>query len=85
MEEEHPEAAREIEKEIRAANEQLARIEIAKEAGRTPDVAPPRLPEGFIPPHIRGMSEQGLRDFLDRRTRDLEHAQSGWQRTETER
>jgi len=81
VEEDFPERAADIEEEIRAANEELARREIAEEAGLGPDIAPPRLPEGFIPPFLRGMREKGLRDFVDRRTRDLEHAQSGWERT----
>lgn len=85
MEEEHPEAVREIEKEIRAVNEQIARLDIEREAGLGPDIAPPRLPEFVIPPHLRQMSREGLERHLDRLTRDLESAQSGWERTEGER
>lgn len=78
MEEEHPQAAEEIEREIRAVNEQMARLEIARESGRGPDPAPPRIPGGFIPPHIRSMTYDALEEHLDRLTRDLEAAQSGW-------
>lgn len=78
VEEEYPEAAREIEEELRAATEQLARIEVAREAGLGPDTAPPRLPEGFIPLHIRQMSHDALDEHITRLTRDLEAAQSGW-------
>jgi len=83
MEEKHPRAAEEIEEEIRLVNEQIARIEVSREAGN-PSGAPPRLPDIYIPPHIRSMSLEGLSDHLDRLTRDLEQAQSGWQ-TEVER
>lgn len=77
MKEKHPQAAEEIEKEIRATNEQIARIEVSREAGDPPG-APPRLPGFFIPEHIRSMSREALEEHLDRLTRDLEHAQSGW-------
>ncbi|UPW01631.1 hypothetical protein M0R88_05895 [Halorussus gelatinilyticus] len=77
MEEEHPEAAREIEEEIRLVNEQIARIEVSREAGN-PSGAPPRLPDIYIPSHIRRMSLDALESHLDRLTRDLEQAQSGW-------
>lgn len=79
MEYVNPDAVEELEREIRLVNEELARREVAQEAGRNPDVAPPRLPEGVIPPRLRCMSREGLDNHLTRITRDLEAAESGWQ------
>lgn len=79
MEYEAPEEVERLEKEIRLINEELARRDIEREAGRNPDVAPPRLPEGVIPLRLRSMSREGLDSLLTRLTKDLEHAQSGWE------
>lgn len=79
MADENPDEVERLEEEIRWANEELARREIQREAGRRPDYMPPRLPDASIPPHIRAMSTESLDAFLTRRTRDLEDAQFGWE------
>jgi len=74
---EAPDEVDRLEEEIRLINEEMARRDIQRNA-RRPDVTPPRLPDGVIPAHIRAMGDEALDDHLDRVTRDLEHAQSGW-------
>jgi len=84
MEFESPGAVEELEAELRAAREQLARIEIEETMRPTAQTEPPRVSGGAIPPHVRAMSKEALEEFIVRVEDDLHAARFGWHFEEDE-